>query len=541
MTSEYVPDPKDFFKKITSSSGNDKSFVEIVPLFVYKKVLIEGFGKENPKEGDEISVNYIGELPDGRNIDNTYIHKDPHQLILGGNSIVYGLELGIKTMKVGEKSIFRIEPEYGYLPLEKYKLKENETKYFNYKIENISQQDYFKLEPTEAKKYLPIEYELELLFVDKPRKQKESMSTIEKVEAASELKLKGVDRFKEKYYQEACTIFSIGLEYLVKIPSCDLNQVEDIRHSLILNITNSLLHMNQYGYAVKKIEEAFKIKVNAKCYYYRAIARMHMADFESAEEDIHKLYSYVLESEGIVLNLKNKLKLKREEYERQTGKIIKSNLSSLYKDRIIESGSVFPKFSQSNKVIYLDLVINDNTKSPIKLKFEIYNELWAEDLIRLLSTSNDYDVLRYNNEKYEFLNYDNTSSSSSDRIISIYNKNNERLYSNTNEIKSIKKEFDKNRKCFEEEMKKENPNYLKLKYIPLFPCSEPGLLFFIQEIHDGIERLSLSLSTREVLNRVSEEIYVIGKCFYNNECLTSIKQDDKVLIISKGISLSLGN
>ena len=467
----HTPSPEDFYKKVTNYS--DSNFINLDKNgYVKMKTIQKGIGSKKPVNGNEITAHYIGELPDGRNVDNTYISKEAHQFILGGNSIVYGLELAIKNMTIGEKAVVVIEPEYGYIPLENYKKKLSDKKYvddskFDFsnlfydidKANNSNKKDdgnkdesnkpnegkdknkeidgkksFLSLEPSEAKKYSVIIYEVELMLIDKEaRKQKSSLSTEEKLSIANELKAEGNASFKGKYYHEAIVYFSNALDYLTQIPSDDMIKILDAKLSLILNTVNCLIHLNSYQYALNKVEEAFKIKVNIKCFYYRAIARMHLAEFELAEKDISKLVDYCVD-ETVLNELRSRLKRTRDDYMKNTSKIYRSsNLTSLYEDRNIVKNSVlnkdnnindysynyigndnkffsFPKFNKDNKAVYLDVIKNSNTKNPIKLKFETFKDTWADELILFLSGNN-------NNNKFIYYNKDKNTEISSLSLI----------------------------------------------------------------------------------------------------------------------------
>ena len=76
---------------------------------VKKKILVEGKG-EQAKEDLEAYVNYVGHI--GETIFDQ--SKEPFKFQLGMNHVIRGWEIGVLTMKVGEKAQFVIEPKYGY-------------------------------------------------------------------------------------------------------------------------------------------------------------------------------------------------------------------------------------------------------------------------------------------------------------------------------------------------------------------------------------------------------------------------------------------
>lgn len=506
---------QNFFKKV--SNYNLSQFIDLAQGFVKKKVLVEGFGRFYPVNGKEVTVNYVGELDDGRNVDNTFISKEPHQFVMGGNSVVYGLELGIKSMKIGEKALISVDPEYGHLPLENFKKNISDKKFMETSLE--VKFDLKSLEVSEAKLYSRIIYEVDLLLIDNPRKVKSQLSTEEKISYANELKEEGIKAFKEKYYQEGSVYFNAGLDYLTQIPSIEMNKVQDLKHSLILNICNCLIHMNQYGYALKKVEQAIQIKVNAKCYYYRALSRMYLAEFDAAENDITKLEDF-MPGDPLVKDLKSKLLQTKDDYQMQSGKIVKNHLSSLYNDKLLIAGSQLPKFNPENKILYLDIIVNENSKNPSKLKFEIYKETWAEELIKALSKGVGIQSLVVENE---FLICGGESG---------------KLPLDYIDFKDTISSFEQMQSFLEKEQTSQKPNKLALQYLALYPCFETGLVVLeIPEVKE--DQVVLKISRKLINQSIQKDLLVLGKCFFNSELIPNFSSEDQIKVTSRGISFNL--
>lgn len=68
----------------------------------------------NPREGQQITVHYIGKLEDGTIFENSYRQQKPLTFTLGDESILKGWNEAILTMKKGGKRIVVIPPELGY-------------------------------------------------------------------------------------------------------------------------------------------------------------------------------------------------------------------------------------------------------------------------------------------------------------------------------------------------------------------------------------------------------------------------------------------
>jgi peptidylprolyl isomerase len=76
--------------------------------------LEEGEGAE-AKEGDQLSVDYVGVLYDtGEEFDNSYDAGTPLPVTLGEGSLIPGFEQGLEGMKEGGQRQITIPPDLGY-------------------------------------------------------------------------------------------------------------------------------------------------------------------------------------------------------------------------------------------------------------------------------------------------------------------------------------------------------------------------------------------------------------------------------------------
>lgn len=75
--------------------------------------LIIGTGAE-AKNGDVLSVNYVGTLENGQEFDNSYKRGQPFEFKLGAGQVIRGFDLGFLGTKVGGKRNIIIPPEFGY-------------------------------------------------------------------------------------------------------------------------------------------------------------------------------------------------------------------------------------------------------------------------------------------------------------------------------------------------------------------------------------------------------------------------------------------
>jgi len=80
-------------------------------------ILTEGNGNV-AKSGDTVAMNYTGKLADGTvfdsNIDPKFQHVEPFIFVLGTGQVIKGWDIGVAGMKLGEKRLLEIAPEFAY-------------------------------------------------------------------------------------------------------------------------------------------------------------------------------------------------------------------------------------------------------------------------------------------------------------------------------------------------------------------------------------------------------------------------------------------
>ena len=74
------------------------------------------FGEEEiiPEKGQEVTVNYEGRLEDGSIFDRSIDRGEPLKFYIGTGQVIRGWDIGISTMKLGEKADLIRKPEYAY-------------------------------------------------------------------------------------------------------------------------------------------------------------------------------------------------------------------------------------------------------------------------------------------------------------------------------------------------------------------------------------------------------------------------------------------
>jgi len=80
---------------------------------VLKVTKAPGDGKTFPQRGQRVTVDYTGQLLNGRQFDSSE-GRDPFVFTIGKGEVIRGWDEGVAQMSLGETALLRISPEYGY-------------------------------------------------------------------------------------------------------------------------------------------------------------------------------------------------------------------------------------------------------------------------------------------------------------------------------------------------------------------------------------------------------------------------------------------
>lgn len=81
---------------------------------VFKKIAITSTCTKSPKPGDRVSVHYVGTLLDGTPFDSSRDRGEEFTFNIGNQEVIRGWDVGVASMKTGERAMFYISSEYGY-------------------------------------------------------------------------------------------------------------------------------------------------------------------------------------------------------------------------------------------------------------------------------------------------------------------------------------------------------------------------------------------------------------------------------------------
>ena len=307
----------------------DRSLINYFPItkdnLIQKKLVKEGFGIY-PGYGMEVFLHLYGEAEDGRCVANTRIVKEePRIITLGKLQEFPGLEIAVKSMKMGEKSTFKFSPEYTYFSKEKFgKSDPNLISHLKSELfktdlpEKKSNEELKSMEIDQAKKYQNLYYDIELIKFDKPRPRKSQIGPKERLEQAEDLKLEGNKLFKEKRFMEAIVKYEDSRDYLKNMPNDFINDFyHNLQNSLTLNVTNCRINLGQYNYALKNLEDNFLFNKTPKAFYFKSLCQMHLGDFETSYKNLLELQKVLPDEKQMKIFFDDYYKFKEETIKEQ--------------------------------------------------------------------------------------------------------------------------------------------------------------------------------------------------------------------------------
>ena len=494
----------------------DRSLINYFPItkdnLIQKKLVKEGFGIY-PGYGMEVFLHLYGEAEDGRCVANTRIvREEPRIIILGKLQEFPGLEIAVKSMKMGEKSTFKFPPEYTYFSQDKFSksdpnlISHLKPELFKTEItEKKSNEELKNMEIDQAKKYQNLYYDIELIKFDKPRPRKSQIGPKERLEQADELKYEGNKLFKEKRFMEAIVKYEDARDYLKNMPNDYINDFyHNLQNSLTLNTTNCRINLGQYNYALKNMEDNFLFEKTPKAFYFKSLCQMHLGDFETSYKNLLELQKVLPDEKQMKIFFDDYYTFKeqtiKEQKERANKGIFKSGL---YGDKKYESNEnkeySLPKINlKENKCFYIDFLINGDEMNPYKIKFEIFkydnnnigNSLLIKDTIEFIKNE-----INKKNIKGKEINFNFTDDNNYNNII---------LFEKYRELNPKEDDFDKNN---------------------IYPPEEEVLLLLHKICIDNNYYYNIEISGKKLNEKPLKDFIVLGRCYYNQKIIINLTKN----------------
>ena len=325
---------------------------------VKKRILKEGHGAK-PKEGNEVTINYVGKYNDDI-IDHTN-ENEPLCFILGENKVAKIWEIAVKTMDLGEKSEFTMTSEY--------------TSDIVKNNENI---------PKEA--ILTYQIELKSIHYKSTEESLENLTYEEKLQWGKLLKQNGVEKFKENDISEAKKCFLNALTFLKSMNPEKEEEKEgvDLLLTILANICNCYNKEKDYDSVLKFAFIGVNIKPTTKLLYFRTIAFANLEDFENSENGLNDLVALFAsngqentqEVNETVDYLKELIDSRKKIFEEKNKKFSRAIYRQVfYNNKNMKEKILVPKNvpNPGNPIVFFEIQIeNDNVG---KIEFELFKDV----------------------------------------------------------------------------------------------------------------------------------------------------------------------
>jgi len=110
-------DNEELASNVSDDFSELKGSPPTLPEGIKKTILVSANESETryPSKGDDVRVHYVGTLEsDGSKFDSSRDRNDPFKFKLGVGQVIKGWDLGVATMRKGEKAVFTLPSEYAY-------------------------------------------------------------------------------------------------------------------------------------------------------------------------------------------------------------------------------------------------------------------------------------------------------------------------------------------------------------------------------------------------------------------------------------------
>eukprot|EP01133_Synstelium_polycarpum_P006566 gene6566-7612_t len=244
---------------------------EIMTLGKEQKVIkyITKPGKqEYPQFGCKVTVNYKTYLLDGSCLDEK---SKAETFDIGITGCIRGLELALFNMKLNEKCLCVVPPDYAYGKLGVYPTIPPEATIVLY-IENVA----IQYKTTPAQKVI------------------ENQDVNDRIDTAMRLKGQGKLSFAKRHFGKCLKIYKDALKYLAlnnldQMSEDQWQRFSELGSMICVNLAISYAQMGIWercrAYCTMSTEYQFE---NSKAYYWSAKANAHLNDFDSALKDINE-------------------------------------------------------------------------------------------------------------------------------------------------------------------------------------------------------------------------------------------------------------
>eukprot|EP00927_Polykrikos_kofoidii_P079060 TRINITY_DN75850_c0_g1_i1.p1 TRINITY_DN75850_c0_g1~~TRINITY_DN75850_c0_g1_i1.p1 ORF type:complete len:395 (-),score=79.09 TRINITY_DN75850_c0_g1_i1:251-1387(-) len=243
-----------------------------------KKILVDGAGEETPSVASVATVHYVGTLrEDGTMFDSSRDREQAFSFTLGEEDVIHGWEVGVATMRRGEKALLRCAPNYAY------------------GIEG---------HPPKIPPGATLDFEIELLKWEPKLKEPEEMTVVERSKHVLRCKETGNNAFKREDWSLAIYAYEQGIKYISFAPGKDgipdknfdhggeeqLVEDQTLLVALLTNLAACFLKVGDESQAVDRCTEALNVDPrNVKALFRRSQAHFSCGDWDRVLADVMRM------------------------------------------------------------------------------------------------------------------------------------------------------------------------------------------------------------------------------------------------------------
>ncbi|EKX73470.1 peptidyl-prolyl cis-trans isomerase protein, putative [Theileria equi strain WA] len=333
---------------------------------VLKTILQPAEFDDFPQKGHEVEVHYTGRLEDGTVFDSSHNRNATFKFVLGDNQVIKGWEVGVASMKIGEKAKLLIQPSYGY-------------------------------GEAGAGSTIPpnsvLDFEIELINSRVKPKEKWEMTTDEKIQAALDAKVDGNAKFLKGNIKAAISLYEDGVKYLAmrdgwsdeSVKASDVTKLQ-----CHLNLSNCYIKEHDFVSAELNATEALKIDANSiKGLYRRAVARVNNDKLEAAIQDLQAL----LKLEPSNIDAANQFKLAKAKLHKYN-QADKKKFGAMFKSMSLYTEKKDLRNLATLPLVFLDITIDGSTRT---MKIALFSDTVPKTVANFKSLCNMDNELNYAN------------------------------------------------------------------------------------------------------------------------------------------------
>ncbi|GKY95329.1 hypothetical protein MPSEU_000494700 [Mayamaea pseudoterrestris] len=342
-TTETMPDTEWVDVSIAQDGGVRKKIIKEAP----------SDAKGPPPDGVQIKAHYTGTLAsDGSKFDSSLDRGKPFEFSIGHGQVIRGWDEGFASMKVGERAILEIQPDYGYGP---------------------------SGSPPKIPPHAVLHFEVELLDFYEKQKEKWEMTLDERSDVAKKLKTEGTELFQSQSYAEASQKYENAADYIVDDDDVSGDEIPDEERQFYVSCWSNaaMCYIKTKDWAAAKracdkvLGLASERTSNIKALYRRGLAKLHLGLLKEAKEDLMAAYNLDNGNKDVLKamkQLKDAHALAKQKEKQAFGGIF--GKVSMYDDK---EGLFLPNAKGDNPHVYFDIKQGDENLGRVVM--QLYKDI----------------------------------------------------------------------------------------------------------------------------------------------------------------------